>query len=367
MPECRYCKYACDTEEAIRDHLYDEHDRDELSRIDRKRVEQYVTDHGLDESDADETAEPDMTERQSKATEQPLFRDSNRDSVLSHGRWELAEVRALSTDEIVGNLKKLGIETSEERFRDRVRDVDSAEALSSQWFEYHEVTAVGYDEDFVWMAAMVLWTRWAPDIPYAEQIHDLLEDGRDLLDDGQRVEACQQWLTAWDFIEAVTPDEVTSLEEAERQLPAVYSLEPTLRDLESELAAAADDTQPHHEQRIEFCRDVCDRFPESDTELLLDFRHAIADSLAELGREADRRAELEAIIEAYPDDPWAYLTLGDSYWRETPAEATNDDLECAVDLYQQAVEREIEQPRKVSERLEEVQQRLADADENDEA
>lgn len=365
MPECRYCDYGCDTEEAIRDHLYDDHDHDELSRIDRKRVEQYVADHGLDESDPDETDETDTIERRSKPAEQAPFRDNHRDSVLSHGRWELTEVRALSTDEIVGNLEKLGIETSEDRFRDRARDIDSAQELSNQWFEHYEVTAVGYDEDFAWMAAMVLWTRWAPDIPYAERVSDLLEDGCDLLDDGQRVEACQQWLTAWDFIEAVTPDEITSLEEAERHLPAVYSAESTLRDLEAELAAAADDDPTYHEQRLEFCRDFCERFPDSSPELLLDFRHASAESLAELDREAAHRAELGAIIEAYPDDPEAYLTLGDSYWRETSAEATGDDLERAAELYQQALERKSEQPQEVSERLNEAQQRLADADEND--
>ena len=47
MVECRYCEQTFEQESALREHLYEDHERDELSRIDRKRVEQYVDEHGL--------------------------------------------------------------------------------------------------------------------------------------------------------------------------------------------------------------------------------------------------------------------------------------------------------------------------------
>ncbi len=42
MPECRYCESQFEAEQSLRQHLYWSHERDELGRIDRKRVEQFL-------------------------------------------------------------------------------------------------------------------------------------------------------------------------------------------------------------------------------------------------------------------------------------------------------------------------------------
>ena len=44
MPDCNYCGESFDDEEAYLDHLDASHDREELSRIDRRRVEGHVDD-----------------------------------------------------------------------------------------------------------------------------------------------------------------------------------------------------------------------------------------------------------------------------------------------------------------------------------
>lgn len=44
MSECKYCEQQFDTEQALRHHLYWDHKRDTLGRIDRKRVEQFLAD-----------------------------------------------------------------------------------------------------------------------------------------------------------------------------------------------------------------------------------------------------------------------------------------------------------------------------------
>lgn len=46
MPDCNYCAETFADEEAYLDHLDAAHDRDELSRIDRRRVESHVGDEG---------------------------------------------------------------------------------------------------------------------------------------------------------------------------------------------------------------------------------------------------------------------------------------------------------------------------------
>jgi tetratricopeptide (TPR) repeat protein len=341
---------------------YEDHDSDDLSRIDRKRVEQYVAEHGLNDSEeAGETAR-----REEQVTEDLSTQPSETDTILSGDRWELHDVEALSTAEIVGKLDKLGIETDQEAFSEQVGGADSAREVTRRWCENSETEIDGFDYDFVMMAAEVLWARWLPDVPNKERIYDLVQEGRSQKEAGNAAEACERWLTAWEFIAAVTPAESTTLEDAERHLPSFLSLEAFLRSVDSTITTLAAEDATYHEQRLEFCREVCDQFPDPNDEFRLDFRHFVADSLAELGQHADSRAEYEAIIEEYPDDPWAYKKLADSYWHESEA-LTSAELERVATLYQQALDTEtpIEKPSAVSERLDEVESELADRAEND--
>jgi len=97
--------------------------------------------------------------------------------------------------------------------------------------------------------------------------------------------------------------------------------------------------------------------------LLLDFRHFVADSLSELDRTADSRAEFDLLIEEYPEDPWAYKKLADSYWLDGADELSNEAIERTADLYQAAldVDKPLEGASMVADRLEEVERMLADA------
>jgi len=82
----------------------------------------------------------------------------------SDERWSYM-TQALSTEEIRDKLAEHGIDTTEASFRDRAAEVDSAMALADQWEDDHDVDASGYDQDFIWMAAEVFWSRWASDPP----------------------------------------------------------------------------------------------------------------------------------------------------------------------------------------------------------
>jgi hypothetical protein len=356
MADCPYCEQSFADESDIRKHLYEAHEYDELGRIDTKRVDQYIDDHDLEESDDDTTRAQQDTD---EAVHMSLGSDRN-----AGERWELHDVQALSTEEIRDKLAEHGIDTTEESFRDRAAEVDSAMALVDQWENDHDVDASGYDRDFIWMAAEVLWSRWAPDLPYQEQIYDLVQEGRELREQGDDAEACQRWLTAWETIIAVTPDDITTLEAADDHLPNVLSLEPFLRSVDNDLATLAADDPTYHERRLEFCREVCTQFPDAPDELLLDFRHFIADSLTELGRLDESRNEFETLIRDYPEDPWAYKKLADSYWQDEADEPTVEELERAAKLYQQALDAEgsLEQPSTISDRIDELERRLANMD-----
>jgi|GEM_PF-1443789 len=361
ITDCPYCEYVFKEESEIREHLYEVHARDNLSRIDRKRVDQYVEEHGLDESTDEEAQESD---RQTGSEQEPV----ETTGVVSSDAWELGDVQNLSTSEIVDKLADHGIETSAERFQERAMELDSSTALSNQWTDEYEVDATGYDHDFIWMAAEVLWERWASDTPNKERIYDFVQEGRDLRENGDRAKACQRWLTAWEFIVAVTPKEITTIEKADQHLPSFLSLEAFLRSLDSDLASLAADDPAYHEQRLEFCQEVCEQFPDADDDFSLDFRHFVADSLAELGRTADSRTEFEALIEEYPEDPWAYKKLADSYWLNDPDELSIEEMEYTAELYRASldVEGTLEGASMVADCLDEVESRLADARGSDE-
>lgn len=200
--------------------------------------------------------------------------------------------------------------------------------------------------------------------PYREQIYDLVQEGRELREQGNDAEACQRWLTAWETIVAVTPDDITTIEAADDHLPNVLALEAFLRSVDSDLASLAADDPAYHERRLEFCQEVCTQFPDAPDELLLDFRHFVADSLTALGRLTESRSEFETLIRDYPEDPWAYKKLADSYWLDESDEPSVRELERAAELYQQALDAEnpLEKTSTVSNRLDEIEHQLADMD-----
>jgi len=162
--------------------------------------------------------------------------------------------QALSTEEIRDKLAEHGIDTTEASFRDRAAEVDSAMALADQWEDDHDVDASGYDQDFIWMAAEVFWSRWASDPPIGNGSTTWYRKAENSVSRATTPRLCQQWLTAWETIIAVTPEDITTIEAADDHLPNVLSLEPFLRSVDNDLAALAADDPTYHERRLEFCR-----------------------------------------------------------------------------------------------------------------
>jgi len=356
MPDCPYCERSFADESEIRKHLYEDHESDELGRIDTKRVEQYIDDHDLEESDDATRAQQDTEETvgMTPATDRQ-----------SDERWELHDVQALSTEEIRDKLAEHGIDTTEASFRDRAAEVDSAMALADQWEDDHDVDASGYDQDFIWMAAEVFWSRWASDLPYRERIYDLVQEGRELREQGNDAEACQQWLA--DCLgRPLSPSRRKTSRQSRRLM-----ITSRMCSHSNHSCGRSTTTLPPWQRTIQPITSdasnsvgVCTQFPDAPDELLLDFRHFIADLLTELGRLDESRNEFETLIRDYPEDSWAYKKLADSYWREGADEPTAEDLERAVKLYEQALNAEgsLEQPSTVSERIDELERRLANMD-----
>lgn len=173
MPDCRYCSFSGETETDLRAHLYDAHELAELSRIDTKRVKQYRSRNELAETTQSET-DADAADN----GQRPVI-DRTHESIISTGRWEFDDVSELSTDEILAHLSELDIEITDDGFREQARAIGSAEDLADRWIDASDIDVFGYDDDFVWMAAIVLWKRWTPEVPAREPVDEFVDHGPD--------------------------------------------------------------------------------------------------------------------------------------------------------------------------------------------
>jgi hypothetical protein len=79
--------------------------------------------------------------------------------------WTEDKVRALSTDVILERLAGFGIVTSAEAFVGQARAEHAASAIADGWREQFSNSARGFDDDFIGIAACVLWERWLPERP----------------------------------------------------------------------------------------------------------------------------------------------------------------------------------------------------------
>ena len=108
--------------------------------------------------------------------------------------WTFEKIEPISTDEIFARLNRLGIAVTPEEFRQAAQRHESAERLADEWRERYPLRPEGrYDEDYVWMAAIVLWKRLVPDRISFEQIDERMQEGYDLLMAHRIAEACDAW------------------------------------------------------------------------------------------------------------------------------------------------------------------------------
>lgn len=116
MPECRYCDVPFEDDEAHADHLVSAHEWEELSRIDRKRVEVLLPaelpeaetePRPIDTADLDALLEGHPTRegiRQALTEHERVVRTAERNDVHSYANdlfWEYYEPLATQLDPVV--------------------------------------------------------------------------------------------------------------------------------------------------------------------------------------------------------------------------------------------------------------------------
>jgi hypothetical protein len=126
--------------------------------------------------------------------------------------WSLDEVRMMTTPKIVAKLRHFGVDFNEEQFLKEVKRSYSAEDIAKAWREQYLITAQGLDDDFIWIASVVLWERLAPpDVLSSEQLDDMMQQGYYFLEDQEPAAACIQWLELWEFLKPRFTKDITDV------------------------------------------------------------------------------------------------------------------------------------------------------------
>jgi tetratricopeptide (TPR) repeat protein len=154
-----------------------------------------------------------------------------------------------------------------------------------------------------------------------EQLGDLMQEGYDLLQDGQRTAACDRWLQAWALVtQMVTPDMRTASAFDKAYPGMVQSLFNWSADLEMELHNAGLGDALYHEHRVRYVNEYLTQFPDEDEDRYVMFRCAEGEALWYLERYAEAESVYQALVERLPDKGWGYIGWSDQYcWGHGPA------------------------------------------------
>ena len=270
-----------------------------------------------------------------------IFRKKPHDRQLHVAReeiWDLDDVREMTTDEIVKRLRSFGIPLKKRTFLRDVKRFHSAEELSESWRDTYDCAATGFDEDFPWMAACVLWERLAPDRANMEMINDLMQEGYDALEKGRTVEACNLWLRTWDCIKEMLTEEMTKVEHFDDIFKGTQYAYNWCQDLEMELGNAGIKDREYSRRQMKYCAEFCSQFPDEEELVLANMRRGEADAYFYLGDTTEGEKKYQELTERYPDYVWGYIGWADHYWDFYDFEThTTKDYDRAEELYLKAL------------------------------
>lgn len=266
-------------------------------------------------------------------------------SMIDWGRNSLKRefVESLSNEEIIVRLREDGVNFDEKRFLEDVNQLYSVNALVLQWEEEHEITAQGYELDFIWMAACVLWNRLAPDVVNSEQIDEYINEGYQHLYKKHDYRASKTWLKAWSLLKKRFFNDIDDIYLLEERFNGCERVQNWVFDFFMVLWNAN-----LFEESIEICQELADRFPKSSGSFLHNILRYEADAYFELDRFDEGENLYKKIVEQYPDKPWGYIGWGDKY-----ADPRHQDFdpEKARELFLIAAEVDPSENEKIEQRI----------------
>lgn len=255
--------------------------------------------------------------------------------------WDREKVRKMSTEEIIDKLRSMNVEFDKTRFKEQTQNYISASRLADDRYYTQAFDAEGPDEDFIWLAILELWKRLSPEQINIEMIDDAMQDGYELIGEGDCVEAVNEWVAAWDMIRAIVPPHIKSVWDADQFLPEplTQSIYNWCQDFEMELHNAGTDDESYFMKRIEYCREFCDIFPDTRELILHNMYRAEAEAYLALGDAETAEKLFKELVEKFPDNIWGYVGWGDMYCFGRYSEKIPPDYDRAEEIYRMGLAR----------------------------
>ena len=245
--------------------------------------------------------------------------------------WSMSKLEVLSTEDIMLQLAKLGINAEKRLFILYAEGEHSAWNIGKRWVSDSECCITDQDEDFVSVAACELWKRYLPERPSIEMVDDWVNEGYALDDDGKQVEAYECWQRVWVHMLAVFTPEMTTYDSVD----SVFKLGPFflnwIHDYEELLDSLIWDDKPLLKVGIPFLKQAIKQFSEEPNIIVL--KCDLGRWLFEDGRVDEGIKAYEDVIKVYPDKAAGYVTFSQMFEQKNKSWF---DLNRAIQLLERA-------------------------------
>ena len=252
--------------------------------------------------------------------------------------WTENKVRVLSTELILERLAGFGIVTSVDEVVQQARAEHVASAIAEGWRERFPVSPHSVDDDFVDLAARVLWERLLPERRSFEQLDARMQAGYGAFLANDVVRACDEWLEVWEGFKPHFEPEMTRVRDVDAIFHGTEYFFNWCQEFENELGNAGVHDPRYWHARIQYVNEfLAQFFAEDDQQLLGNFLRAEAEALWSLGERGQAEERYEALIARLPNFAWGYIGLADCYWLGPEPTPQPKDYARAEAIYRRAL------------------------------
>jgi hypothetical protein len=255
--------------------------------------------------------------------------------------WTPQKVATLSTEDILAQLRALGVDASREAYLALAEGRTSAWMLSDQWRANITSPLSRHADDFLGLAACELWKRYCPERPSVEMLDDRMQEGYRLASEGQWTKACESWWEVWQTIRSRLRPEMNTARHAAAVFDGTQSLFDWVQDFELELLNAALKERRYARIGIQLCKEVLARFPGEDELFRINFRADLGDFHFRAGENAEGERVLLELIREHPNRAAGYVRLADFFGYGPTPNSEPSDRERALELFEQALARPV--------------------------